>query len=280
MKKTKKRCHTGYKIALLLILIISFLFYDSNARLIVNEYPLFFTKLPDAFDGYRIAQLSDIHGAVFGGSNAALLDAVKNTKPDIIVITGDLYDGGDEMVTIEPLVRGLTSIAPVYFITGNHEWDSDNLRELLKMLDKNGVTVLRNDYKRLRIRDDTIILAGIDDPNGPEDMKKPEELISEIRQKEGDPFIILLAHRNNYLDRFSQLGIDLVLCGHAHGGLIRLPFIGGLIGPSRELFPKYTSGVYIEGRTKMLVSRGIGNQTGFPRFLNNPQIPVAILRKT
>lgn len=280
MKKTKKRCHTGYKIVLLLFLLILILFYDSNARLVVNEYPLFFTKLPDAFDGYRIVQLSDIHGAVFGDNNTALLNAVKNSTPDIIVITGDLYDGGDEMVIIEPLIKSLTGIAPVYFITGNHEWDSGNLRELLKMLDKNGVTVLRNDYKRLHLGDDAIVLAGIDDPNGPKDMKTPEELISEIRQKEGDPFIILLAHRNNYLDLSSQLGIDLVLCGHAHGGLIRLPFIGGLIGPTRELFPRYTSGVYIEGRTKMLVSRGVGNQTGFPRFLNNPQIPVVILRKT
>lgn len=280
MKKTKKRCYAGFKIILLLIVLILFLLYDSNTRIAVNDYPLYFSNLPDSFDGYRIAQLSDIHAAVFGNGNTTLINAVKSTNPDIIVITGDLYDGGDKMDIIEPLVRNLTGIAPVYFITGNHEWDSGNLRDLLNMLDKHGVTILRNDYKRLQLGDDAIILAGIDDPNGPEDMKTPEELISEIRKKAGDPFIVLLAHRNNCLDRFSKLGLDLVLCGHAHGGLVRFPLIGGLIGPSRELFPRYTSGVYLKSSTKMLVSRGIGNQTGFPRFLNNPQIPVIILRKS
>jgi predicted MPP superfamily phosphohydrolase len=109
-------------------------------------------------------------------------------------------------------------------------------------------------------------------------MKTPETLISEIRGREGNAFLVLLAHRNNQLDRFAALGVELVFCGHAHGGVIRLPFVGGLIGPSLEWFPDYTSGVYSEGGTTMLVSRGIGNRTGIPRFLNNPQVRVAVLR--
>ncbi len=94
-----------------------------------------------------------------------------------------------------------------------------------------------------------------------------------IRDTEADAFVVLLNHRNSSLDRFAALGADLVLCGHAHGGLIRLPLIGGLIGTGRELFPKYSGGIYTEGNTRMLVSRGIGNGTGVPRFLNNPEIP-------
>jgi predicted MPP superfamily phosphohydrolase len=162
--------------------------------------------------------------------------------------------------------------------SGNHEWDCGWVRQLLRVLEDSGVKVLRNDYARISIGTASIILAGVDDPYGPADMKTPEQLLPEIRKKEGDAFIVLLAHRNNYLDRFSALGVDFVLCGHAHGGQIRLPLIGGLFGPSSDFFPPYTSGVYTEGGTKMLVSRGIGNHTRIPRFLNNPEIPVAVLK--
>jgi predicted MPP superfamily phosphohydrolase len=284
MKMTKKRRHIGIIILLLLILLISILLIDSNTRIVVNEYPLHYSNLPAAFDGYRIVQLSDIHAVDFGKENEGLIDAVKKAQPDMIAITGDLVNNDDDsdydLGIIRPLIKSLVTIAPVYYVTGNHEWDSGWVRELLKMLGDNGVTVLRNDYERLYIGKDSIILAGIDDPNGPADMISPEAFLSQTRMNEGDTFIMLLAHRNNYLNRLSGQGVDLILCGHAHGGLIRLPLIGGLVGPSRELFPNFTSGIYTDGNTKMLVSRGIGNHTGIPRFLNNPEIPVIILKQS
>ncbi len=281
MRKRKARRRTGLFL-LLLMVIFAFLTYDSNTRLVTEEFILEYGNLPAAFDGYRLVQLSDIHAAVFGVGNRKLLDSVKKARPNSIVITGDLVSHSDTLDTVYdvvlPLVRSLKTVAPVYYVTGNHEWDNDNVRTLLKLLVQSGVTVLRNDYVRLTLGEDTVILAGVDDPNGPRDMKTPEALIGEIRRAEDNPFIVLLAHRNRYLDRFSRLDIDLVLCGHAHGGIIRLPFAGGLIGPALELFPEYTDGVYTRGNTKMLVSRGIGNGTGVPRFLNNPQIAVAVLR--
>lgn len=280
MKKTKKRRHTGFIIFMFLILLVSFLFFDSNTRITVDAYPLYFSNLPEVFNGYRIAQLSDIHAADFGNGNKQLLDAVKKAQADIIVITGDLIDEDDQLGTVEPLMEKLTGIAPVYYITGNHEFDSGGLRTLLTMLDANGVKVLRNAYEKISIGNDAIVLAGIDDRNGPADMITPESFISELRAIQGDPFIVLLVHRNGYLERYSKLGIDLILCGHAHGGIIRIPFTEGLIGPAREWFPKYTGGVYTSEGTSMLVSRGIGNHTGVPRFMNNPQVAVAELRKS
>ncbi len=283
MKMIKKRRHTGLIITLFLILLVAFLFYDSNTRITINEYSIHYDNLPAAFDGYRIVQLSDIHTAEFGKDNSGLIDTVKKARPDIITITGDLISNNDEMNDalgiVQPLIRSLVSIAPVYYVTGNHEWDTGWARELLKVLDDSGATVLRNDYARLEIGTASIVLAGIDDPNGPADMISPEAFISEAQENEGDMFLVLLAHRNIYLNRLSAQGVDLLLCGHAHGGLIRLPLVGGLFGPSRELFPKYTSGVYTEGGTKMLVSRGVGNHTGIPRFLNNPEVVVAVLNK-
>ncbi|NLT14772.1 MAG: metallophosphoesterase [Clostridiales bacterium] len=283
MKMMKKRRHTGFIILLLLIMLILLMLLDSNTRVTVDEYPLGYSSLPAAFDGYRIVQLSDIHAAVFGKDNSRLIDAVRKAQPDIITVTGDLVSNIDDMDEalgiVQPLIRSLVNIAPVYYVTGNHEWDSGWVRELLKMLVDSGVTVLKNEYVRLSIGKASIVLAGIDDPNGPADMIPPEAFISQLRMVEGDTFLVLLAHRNIYLNKLSGQGIDLILCGHAHGGLIRLPLAGGLLGPSRELFPPYTSGVYTKGGTKMLVSRGIGNKTGVPRFLNNPQVAVAVLKK-
>lgn len=284
MKAKRKSRHIGLIILLFLILLVSFLLYDSNTRIVTDAYPVYYNNLPASFDGYRIAQLSDIHAAEFGGENSKLIDAVVGAHPNIIVITGDLItysDPAEKIQTIiEPLIQALVITAPVYYVTGNHEWDSDSLGDLLKMLKDNGVTVLQNNYVRLSVGESSIVLAGVDDPNGPADMISPETLVSNIRSAEGDPFIVLLEHRNTFLKRFSDLDIELVLCGHAHGGIIRLPFIGGLFGPSRELLPKYTSGVYTQDGTNMLVSRGIGNATGVPRFLNNPQVPVVILRNS
>jgi predicted MPP superfamily phosphohydrolase len=279
MKMIKRRRHIGLKITLALILLVAFLFYDSNARIAINEYPVFYDNLPAAFNGYRIVQLSDIHAAEFGKGNSGLIDAVQKANADIIVITGDLIDDDNQLGIVGPLIQELTAIAPVYYITGNHEWDSGGLRELLKLMDEKGVTVLRNAYEKLQIGGHSIVLAGIDDRNGPADMITPEAFISEIRDIEGDPFMIVLVHRNSYLQRYAALGIELVLCGHAHGGLVRLPFTEGLIGPAREWFPKHTGGIYADGGTKMVVSRGIGNHTGVPRFLNNPEVSVVILRQ-
>lgn len=280
--RPRKRRRAGLLLFLPVLALLAFLIYDSNTRLVTDTYQLRYDRLPAAFDGYRIVQLSDIHAAQFGEDNGVLLDAVADANPNIIVITGDLISYFDSLDVISavtvPLVRALGDIAPVYYVTGNHEWDSDYIRTLFKLLDQNGVTVLRNTWVRLTVGDQSIVLAGVDDPNGPKDQKTPETLLRELRAAEGDPFIVLLTHRNLNLERFAAMGIDLALCGHAHGGLIRLPFVGGLIGTSRELFPQYDGGVYTEGGTKLLVSRGIGNGTGIPRFLNNPQIPVVVLR--
>jgi predicted MPP superfamily phosphohydrolase len=282
MRKTRTRRRSSPVIFILIIALLGVLLYDSNTRLVSDGFTLSYQNLPRAFEGYKIVQLSDLHAASFGSGNSQLLGAVEKEHPNIIVITGDLVTYNDSPAVIDtvigPLVKALCRIAPVYYVTGNHEWEYPELRTLLKTLDNAGVTVLRNDYVRLKAGDQQIVLAGVDDPNGPRDKKTPEALIGEIRAAEGDPFIVLLEHRNTFLHRFAALDIDLVLCGHAHGGQIRLPGIGGLIDTTRALFPDYTSGIYMEGSTKMLVSRGIGNGTGVPRFLNNPEVAVVTLR--
>lgn len=278
--RVARRKRRGRRAGLLLLplLLLGLLLLDSNARLVTEEYVLHYKSLPPAFDGFRIVQLSDIHAAGFGAENEGLVSAVLKAEPDLIVVTGDLIDRDDQLDIVRPLMARIAALAPVYYVTGNHEWDSGGIGPLFDMLADCGVTTLRNRHEVISRGADRIVIAGLDDPNGPADMKMPEEVVAAARKGEGDAFIVLLGHRNNMLQRVAAMKIPLFFCGHAHGGIVRLPFTDGLIGPNREWLPSYTSGVYSLGETRMVVSRGIGNHTGYPRLFNNPHIAVAILK--
>jgi predicted MPP superfamily phosphohydrolase len=174
----------------------------------------------------------------------------------------------------------LLAIAPVYYVTGNHEWALGDVRTLKKTLREVGWTVLDN--RRAVIEQDgaAILLAGIDDPNGYADQKSPETVASELYAEHGDPFWILLAHRNNRFEsQYSLLGADLTISGHGHGGMIRLPFTDGLLSVERTLFPSYTAGFYEANGETVFVSRGLGNSGPSLRLLNRPQVAVVTLRR-
>jgi len=286
-QRRKRKVRIFPIILLAFVLLIGILLFDSNTRLVTTEYEMHFDNLPAGFDGFRIVVLSDIHAAVFGENNERLISMVADAEPDIIAITGDFIDKygrlnrEEQLQVADNIVRNIIPIAPVYYITGNHEWEGGAdalIWPLLEILREHDVYVLRNRFTRLHRGDDMIVLAGTDDPNGPADMMTPTELVERIREAEPDAFVVMLEHRNYNLELYSRLGVELVLSGHSHGGYIRLPFTDGLLGTQRDWFPSYTSGVYTRGDTKMLVSRGIGNHLPIPRFLNNPEIVVAILR--
>ena len=274
----RRRRGFGRILFLFLIVIVAALFYDSNTRLVTEEYEIESSSLPENFDGLKIVQLSDLHNAEFGENNEKLLRKVAAAEPDLIAVTGDLIDGDRADSYVRELMTGLAAIAPVYYVTGNHEWASGWIQELFDLLKECDVTVLRNEYVLLARGGDTIVLAGADDPNGPYDMFTHSQLVSEIREREGERYILMLYHRNDDLAEWEELGVDAVLCGHAHGGVIRLPFTDGLISPEREWFPDITSGLHEFGETDILISRGLGNRSGTIRFWNNPEIVEATLR--
>jgi len=283
-KRRRRRRGCSFFLIFIPIFIIGVMMYDSNTRLVTSEFELHFENLPRGFDGFRIVVLSDIHAAVFGNNNEELVRQVREANPDIIAITGDFVDNygrldrQQQLAVARSLVEKITPIAPVFYITGNHEWEDGLIWPLLEILREHDVYVLRNRFTRLYSGGDMIVLAGTDDPNGPADMMRPDELVQRIRQAEPDAFMVMLEHRNHNLQLYSELGVDLVISGHAHGGYIRLPFVGGLLGTQRDWFPEYSAGVYERDGTVMLVSRGIGNHLPIPRFLNNPEVVVAILR--
>ena len=220
--------------------------------------------LPDGFEGLRIVQISDLHGHEYGQDSEALLALVAQQAPEFIVVTGDLIDQESHLAMVPALARGLAAIAPTYYVTGNHEWAVGGVPRLKGILTECGVTVLSNQYVTL-------------DPNGYADQKTPEELYGEIQREAGDLCTILLAHRNDRFDQYAAAGYDLVISGHAHGGIVRLPFTDGLLGTDRKLFPTWTAGVYTLGDSTLFVSRGLGNNTvpihGF-RLFNRPDLAV------
>ena len=275
-RRPRRRSRRLLKLLVLLALCALFLWW-SNHALQTQRFTYASPRLPEGFDGCVIVQLSDLHGAYFGEDNQELLSRVREAGPDYIFLTGDLLDQYRKTPHSYAAALGgaLADIAPTYFITGNHEWALPGVRELKRELEEAGVVVLSNEYVLLERSGDRVLLAGIDDPNGFADQKTPEELAQEVREAWGDGFWLLLAHRNNYFEKqYSLLGADLVISGHGHGGLIRLPFTDGLVSAERRLFPSYTAGFYTANGSDVFVSRGLGNSGPTLRLFNRPEVVV------
>lgn len=274
-----RRRKTAVLLVLTALLAAGFLLWG-NCSLQTTETALVSPALPPAFDGLRIVELADLHGRVFGRGSRRLLAAVRRAEPDLICIDGDLFDEHTDLAMLLPLLRGLCSIAPVYYVTGNHEWRVPGLRGILAQMRACGVTVLQDDWRVLRRGEDALIVAGTDDPCGPAERKTPAELIADIRAEAGEAaFLLLLTHRNDQLPQWSALGVQAVLAGHCHGGVVRLPFVGGLFGTDRRLFPAWDAGLYRQGETALYVSRGLGYTNVHFRLFNRPEVAVIVLRR-
>lgn len=274
-----RRRKTAVLLVLTALLAAWFLLWG-NCSLQTTETALVSPALPPAFDGLRIVELADLHGRVFGRGSRRLLAAVRRAEPDLICIDGDLFDEHTDLAMLPPLLRGLCAIAPVYYVTGNHEWRVPGLRGILAQMRACGVTVLQDDWRVLRRGEDALIVAGTDDPCGPAERKTPAELIADIRAEAGEAaFLLLLTHRNDQLPQWSALGVQAVLAGHCHGGVVRLPFVGGLFGTDRRLFPAWDAGLYRQGETALYVSRGLGYTNVHFRLFNRPEVAVIVLRR-
>lgn len=257
---------------LVLIAVVLWGFFE-NTALALNEITVASGDLPENFSGFRIAHISDLHNTSFGENNERLLELLRSAQPDIIAITGDLIDSRNTDIDVAAAFAAeAAKIAPCYYVTGNHEARIAEYRLLEQQLVDAGVTVLRNTALTLEQDVETLTLAGIDDPaflGNTVFSKKLEQLASE-------EFTILLSHRPELFDSYCQNGFDLVLSGHAHGGQFRIPFLGGLIAPNQGLFPGYDSGLYVNEKTNMVVSRGLGNSL-IPFRLNNPPEVILII---
>lgn len=274
-KRWKKTAAAVFMIIALVCLAGVFLIRDSAENLELTRYTAENAGLPESFAGFKIVQLSDFHGAEFVDDIVTL---VKAEKPDIIALTGDFITDGGDLPAVRELAQRLTDICDVYFVSGNHDFASGKIDELSDILKACGVKYLRNEYVVLERRGERIVLAGVEDPNSWADLEPPEEFIGRLRAEFPDDYVALLGHRNYWMEKYPELPVQLILCGHAHGGIVRIPGIGGLLGTDRTLFPDYEAGKYDNGRYTMIVSRGIGNSVALPRFFNRPEIVGVVLK--
>lgn len=273
MAAKKKRCILLMICAAILLALIIWIAWGNQA-LELNTYVITSEKLPAAFDGYRIAHISDLHNTEMGHDNEKLLAMLREADPDMIAITGDFVDSRRTDIDISlRFVREAVKIAPCYYVAGNHEARIPEYPALKTGLQDAGVTVLGDMGVKIGRDGEYITVLGVDDPSFQTDylLGDADVVISEKLAQlktENDGFTVLLSHRPELFHTYVAGDMDLVLSGHAHGGQFRIPLIGGLFAPNQGFFPEYDAGCYAEENTNMIVSRGVGNSL-FPFRINN-----------
>lgn len=282
-KQAKKKTRMFIISLLVCLIALSAYLYWENTTIEVTFLEVVDSAIPVDFDGFTIAHISDLHNTEFGQQQERLLQKLVEAAPDLIAITGDLLDSYHPNITVAmEFINGAIAIAPVYYVTGNHESRLPELyAQLREQMESAGVVVLDNKAVTLEYGSSIIRVLGVDDPtfSAESDLYEDnEQVISaqlDVLLDDQSAYTILLSHRPELFDVYHEAGIDLVLCGHAHGGQVRLPFIGALFAPNQGFFPEYTAGLYRQGDTQMVVSRGLGNSS-FPIRINNPPELVVI----
>lgn len=267
------------------LVVISVWIVQDNTKIELAEYNVISSKVPEPFVCFEIAQVSDLHNAEFGEGNSNLLALLSEVEPHLIVLTGDLIDSRHTDMDIALDFAGkAVQIAPVFYVSGNHEARVPEYEQLKTGLTDLGVTVLENQKVQITKDGESITLMGIQDPSFRTDYlfgdaeSVSRQAITSLQNK-SDGFTVLLSHRPELFELYVDTGVDLVFSGHAHGGQFRLPFVGGLVAPNQGFFPKYDAGQFIKENTTMIVSRGVGNSIIPFRINNPPEIVVVELKR-
>jgi hypothetical protein len=247
----------------------------------ITKYTIHSDKIPKSFDGFCIAHISDTHSRPAKG----LFELIKEQNPDIICISGDMFhDDDSDACNFWSLFSDLLSLAPVYLVSGNHDvWHTNYVSFFKRITDLGGI-LMDSKMRIIERNGEKISLFGVGDP-----FSKVPKLIEEslnssfLSLPQFDGYKILLFHRANLFDKIKDLGFDLILSGHMHGGQIRVPFIGGTLAPTssilseRMIFPRYTGGKYEHENSCMIVNRGASNTLSVPRFANPPEVGIITL---
>ncbi|MDP4152791.1 MAG: metallophosphoesterase [Bacillota bacterium] len=266
-------------IILLIITLTGLLAFDDT--LSVSVYRI---KNQNVANKLTIVHISDLHSTYYGKSQEQLIQKIKDAKPDLIVLTGDIADDCNPFEGTKLLLEGIKSVAPIYYVAGNHEYWADNYPDIIKGIKEEGVKILSNDSEEINLNGTSILLYGVDDPESRLRKKDALDIKSALDQasEKAQTFTglkILLSHRNEYYETYAKMPYDLVFSGHAHGGQVRIPLIlpQGLVHPSTGFFPKYTGGEYKLSSTEtFVVSRGLSHES-LPRIFDSPQLIVVEL---
>ena len=280
-----------YKIIFIFIgiFILMYLYIKYNVNTLeVTKYVVENKKVPKEFDGYNIVQISDLHSKLFGENNKKLIQKIKSLNPDIVVVTGDLIDGENNNYNVAlDFRKEISKLYRVYYIIGNHEQKSlikkykDEYKDYFNKLHQIDFVNLDNNKVEIVKGDSNINLYGLTVPyscykylfDNQETTSIDIDFLEEkLGKVDREQFNILLAHTPFYFDEYEKWGADLTLCGHVHGGIVRLPLVGGLLSPDRKFFPKYDLGEYIKNKSTMIVSKGLGGSKVLIRVNCKPEI--------
>ncbi len=262
-------------------------------KIVNSVYNIYSSKLPESFDGSRIVMLSDLHDNVYGISLERLYDMVDAQKPEFVIVAGDLLtrkhsNGSDEVVA---LLGHLAEKYPVFFANGNHETKVNIYREkygdrydrLMADLINAGVKVINNTHTDYKKNGETVHIYGLEIEKEYFLVRHrppmPQGHISELVGDALQGYRFLIAHNPMFFDNYAAWGADLTFSGHVHGGIIRLPYLGGVLNPDYRLFPKYDGGEYRIGDSVMLLGRGLGTHTINLRINNPPELVTAVLHR-
>lgn len=259
----------------------------------ITHYDIVSKKLNNLKEEKKIVFLTDLHNNSYGKHNEKLLHAVRSQNPELILIGGDMLVGKAEAPTnvAEDFVCKLTEICPVYYANGNHEQRmkiypeefGTKYQEYKNIVEESGVTFLENEHIDLMFDTCPIQIHGLEIPReGYKKFRKTnvslEQIEESIGKADSSKYQILLAHNPIYADAYLEWGADLVLSGHLHGGVVRIPRLGGIITPQFRLFPKYSGELTVKDGKSVVVSKGIGTHTIKIRFLNPAEMIVLHLQ--
>ena len=288
--KNKKLILLMLLISILLIIIYGILY--SSKKVDITKYTITDEKIPQEFNDFKILQLSDFHSSGYKDTTDIIISKVKEINPDMIVMTGDMVSWEIKNIEeFEKLINSISGLCPIYYTNGNHEQLAEIVRtkkyqNLLDELESLDITFLRDNYVEITKDGQSINLYEIDIPlDGATGLYasrwqlERDYVEATLPEVDYSKFNILLAHNPIFLKQYSKWGADLVLSGHMHGGIIRIPIIGvGVFSAERGLFPRYDAGRFKKGDTTMIVNRGIGTSSIGLRIFNNPEISVITLK--
>ena len=285
-------------LAVFIFVCICYFIYIQNYGLKKTVYDISYDNLPSPFDGLKVLHLTDIHRKSFGKNQNKLISLIKNSKPDLIVVSGDIiycynhwynigYNYKKDLSKVMKIFENIAKEYPVYYAPGNHECKSGYYPNIRKALISAGVIVLDSGYEIIKKDGSEIALLGLKDPTFwggsnivvEEYIQYSQKELHEIKNKCNNLFTMLISHRPEIYKVYEGEGVDLVFTGHAHGGQWIFPIIGPVYAPQQGFFPKYTHGVHKFNKTNVLINRGMGNSSMTIRLFNRPEVVVAVLRK-
>ncbi len=225
----------------------------------------------------RIALVTDLHSSPYGAKNERLLEAIDASKPDIVLLGGDIFHSSGKNRGAEAFLDDIGKRYPCYYVLGNHEFSTKKVQQIRTLSADAGVRILSGDRVPVTVNGTTFLLCGIDDAKAGQFQQRAQ--LDQAAPKDDALFSVLLLHRPYPFATYFQRGFDLMLSGHAHGGQVRVPgLVNGLLAPQQGFFPKYAGGRYDMGGQTLIVSRGLSKRPYLvPRVCNPPELVLVTL---